>query len=76
MRPSGAELASIARAVPDATIWPGGDFRQRCEAWLRRGIELPVSQFDALAAAGGALLVPQASEHLILNEGADPLKTF
>jgi hypothetical protein len=40
------------------------------------GIKLSRTEYNALLKAGSALLVPQAVEHFVLLEGADPLKTF
>jgi hypothetical protein len=44
--------------------------------WHREGVVVPRREFDALQAACASTFVPQAQEHLILDEGADPLKTF
>jgi hypothetical protein len=44
--------------------------------WHREGVVIARAEFDALQAAGAALLVPQSHEALVLHEGADPLKTF
>jgi hypothetical protein len=48
----------------------------RYDAWRRRGVSLTRAQFDALAKAGEAVLVPVDEEHRILAEGMDPLKVF
>lgn len=48
----------------------------RYDAWRRRGVSLTRAQFDALAKAGEAVLVPVDDEHRILAEGMDPLKVF
>lgn len=42
----------------------------------QNGVDLSRTEYDALLKAGNALLVPQAVEHLVLHEGADPLKSF
>ena len=42
----------------------------------RRGVALTRVEFDALNAAGAALLMTPADEKQVLNEGADPLKVF
>jgi hypothetical protein len=44
--------------------------------WHREGVAITRREFDALQEAGAAILVPQPQEHLVLHEGADPLKSF
>jgi hypothetical protein len=69
-----------------ACIRPGPDLapvglQVRTDAQLaadaaRSGVALQRADYDALLQAGRALLVPQAVEHLVLQEGFDPLKSF
>ena len=42
----------------------------------QNGVSVNRSDYNALLKAGSALLVPETLEHLILNQGADPLKSF
>lgn len=44
--------------------------------WQQRGVELGADEFQALARAGHALLVPQEDERRFLVPGFDPLKGF
>lgn len=69
-------LADAVRAREPAVFWRGADLIEQRQGWLRRGLTLTREQFDALNRAGNSLLVPQADEHRLLPEGADPLKTF
>jgi hypothetical protein len=71
-----AMFASLAQVRLQGPLWNGDQVRSRREQWLRGGITLSRYEFDALNAAGAALLVPQAQEPRLLNEGADPLKVF
>jgi hypothetical protein len=71
-----AMFDSLAQLRLQGPFWNGDQVRSQHEAWLRRGITLSRYEFDALNAAGAALLVPQAQEPRVLNEGADPLKVF
>lgn len=70
MRPDAAmegEVDAPATARTDA---------QMAAAAARNGVSLSRPEYNALLKAGSALLVPQAVEHFVLHEGADPLKTF
>jgi hypothetical protein len=42
----------------------------------QNGIKISRNDYNSLLKAGTALLVPESVEHLILNQGADPLKSF
>lgn len=44
--------------------------------WDRDGVVICRRDFTALERAGASMLVPQPNEHLVLPEGADPLKNF
>jgi hypothetical protein len=67
---------ALARAGVADQVWAEGEACRREQAWLREGIDIARAEFDALAAAGATLLVPQAQEHRVLHEGFDPLKKF
>ena len=70
-------LAGLLHA-PRATIdaMNSRQLHARYDAWRRGGVSLSRAQFDALAKAGEAVLVPVDEEHRILAEGMDPLKVF
>jgi len=57
-------------------VIPSGELQAMRHRWEREGVPISRRDFDALERAGASLLVPQAREHLVLREGADPLKTF
>lgn len=70
MRPDAVvegDIASPAAALSDALM---------AASAAHNGIKLSRTEYNALLKAGSALLVPQAVEHFVLLEGADPLKTF
>ena len=71
--PSDAPFETLLH--PDLN-WRADEVLRRQAAWLRGGIALWRSEFDALANAGAALLVPESEESRLLREGADPLKVF
>ena len=62
--------------VGEVNALRGDEVAARYDAWRRRGVSLTRAQFDALAKAGEAVLVPVDDEHRILAEGMDPLKVF
>lgn len=69
----------VACSRPDAQAAPADE--AKTDAQLTRhaaqnGVDLSRGDYDALLKAGAALLVPQSVEHLVLHEGADPLKSF
>jgi hypothetical protein len=51
------------------------DARMAMDA-AQNGVRLDRVDYAALLEAGKALLVPEAVEHLVLHEGANPLKSF
>jgi hypothetical protein len=80
-RPAAAVLDALrASASPfvagEVLALRSGDLAARYDAWRRGGIALTRAQFEALARAGEAVLVPVDDEHRILAEGVDPLKVF
>jgi hypothetical protein len=69
--------ASASSFVVGEVLALGGDeLAARYDAWRRGGVALTRGQFEALAKAGEAVLVPVDDEHRILAEGMDPLKVF
>lgn len=59
-----------------ASVTPARELDALRFCWEREGIPISRHDFAALERAGASILVPQASEHMVLREGADPLKTF
>jgi hypothetical protein len=59
-----------------ASVTPARELDALRFCWEREGIPISRHDFVALERAGASILVPQASEHMVLREGADPLKTF
>jgi hypothetical protein len=64
------------RAGPVANTWRAAEVARRQAAWYRDGIAVARGEYDALADAGRALLLPHADEARVLPAGADPLKVF
>ena len=71
-----ALFEGLVRRGVQGAFWEAGELRRRQEGWLCRGIALLRSDFDALARAGAALLVPESEEPRVLRDGADPLRVF
>jgi hypothetical protein len=69
----GAALAALASAE---TRWGSAEVDAQRAAWLQRGIAIARVEFDALAVAGRALLVPETDEPRVLADGMDPWKSF
>jgi hypothetical protein len=61
---------------PVATRWEAAEVARRQAGWYREGIAVARGEYDALADAGRALLLPHADEARVLPAGADPLKVF
>jgi len=79
LRPADAGIPGLvfdAAAGGWAVDRRGEELQRLRGQWPRRGVALTRREFDALARAGGALLVPKEEEHRLLPEGADPLRTF
>jgi hypothetical protein len=71
-----ATFDRVAAAAGTGIAWPAGELARQRAAWLHEGIALARAEFDALADAGRALLVPHELESRILPDGVDPLKVF
>jgi hypothetical protein len=59
-----------------STRWSAREVREQRDASYRDGIPLTRTEYDALARAGQALLLPHEHEWRVLAEGMDPLKSF
>lgn len=72
-----AQMALLARAdCGSVAVTPARELEALRFHWERDGIVISRRDFTALERAGASMLVPQVREHLVLREGADPLKTF
>jgi hypothetical protein len=73
---SARQIQQLTGGGVPASMLEGAQLAATQFQWHRQGVALSLEDWTALAQAGAALLVPQSHEHLVLHEGADPLKTF
>lgn len=75
---SGYVIACLREAPSPAASrrWSADEVRAQRDASFRDGIAIARAEYDALARAGRALLLPHEQEPRVLPDGMDPLKSF